>query len=596
MKKSIKQKTSSKNNIFSSLAKVLKYAKGYYLHLITAIIAVTIGVVLELLGPNELSKITNLIKEGFINGIDISAVTSIAIFLVIIYVIMGIMYLIEGMLVAHVTQKVTKRLRTNISNKINNLPLKTLDKSTKGDILSRITNDADTIGQALNNSTSGVVASIVLFCGSVIMMFVHSWIMALSGIAASIIGFALVSIILKKSQKHFNARQQRLGLLNGHIEEAFTNHNTIVVCNAKSQEFNKFNKLNKDLFDSDFKSQFLSGIMHPLMGFVGNLGFVVVCIVGAVLVINGMIEIGTIVAFMIYIRYFTQPLTQIAQSLTSLQSAAAASTRIFDFLNQEELTDESDKTTKLTNVKGEVEFKDIKFSYDNEKTIIKNFSVKIPAGSKVAIVGPTGAGKTTLVNLLMRFYDSQEGDIIVDGVSIYDITREQVHDLYSMVLQDTWLFEGTIEENLVFNKKGIPHSVIEKACKECDIHSFITSLPDGYNTVLKDDTSISAGQKQLLTIARAMIQNAPLLILDEATSNVDTRTELKLQQAMDKLSTNRTSFVIAHRLSTIKNSDIILVMKEGDIIESGSHNELLELNGFYAELYKSQFDTLSDED
>ena len=586
----VKATKPQKSNFFSSLVKLLKFAKGYYLPLIFAVVFSVAGVVLELIGPNALSDITNLIEEGLMTGIDINAVTGIAIFLVIIYVSMAILYLLDGIIIAHVTQKISQGLRTKISNKINKLSLKTIDGSAKGDILSRITNDVDTIGQALNNCTSSLISYVVLFLGSIIMMFVHNWIMALSAIVSSLIGFVLVAVILSKSQKHFRQRQERLGVLNGHIEEAYSGHDSITVCNAKEQEYNKFNKLNKDLYSSDFKSQFLSGLMHPLMAFVGNLGFVVVCVVGALLVSNNIIEIGTIVAFMLYVRYFTQPLTQIAQAMTSLQSASAASNRVFEFLSNEELSDESHKTKKLTDVKGEVEFKHVKFGYDPNKIIIKDFSAKIPAGSKVAIVGPTGAGKTTIVNLLMRFYDIQDGDITIDGVSINDLTRENVHDIFSMVLQDTWIFEGTIEENLVFNKTGITHEMVEKACKECGIHSFIKAQPNGYDTVLNEDSSISSGQKQLLTIARAMLQDTPLLILDEATSNVDTRTELQIQKAMDKLSENRTSFVIAHRLSTIKNSDIILVLKDGNIIETGNHEELLKKNGFYAELYKSQFE------
>lgn len=586
--KNKKQKSIKKSSSLKPIFNILKLCKKYCFPLILAIVLAVAGVILELIGPNQLSKITNLVKDGLMTGVDIDAVTSVAIVLVIIYITSALFTLTEGFIISHVTQKIVQRLRTNISNKINKLPLKTIDKNSKGDILSRITNDADTIGQSLNNSSSSLISAIVLLVGSLVMMLITNWIMALSAVGASIIGFALTGLILSKSQKYFKQRQEKLGALNGHIEESFSNHDSITTCNAKVNDLDKFAELNQGVYKADLKSQFLSGLMYPLMSFIGSIGFVAVCIVGSVLLMNGSIEVGTIVAFMLYIRFFTQPLGQIAQGLTSLQSASAASTRVLDFLNLEEMEDENNKIKSLDNVRGEVEFKNVRFAYD-ETPVIKDFSVKIKAGSKVAIVGPTGAGKTTLVNLLMRFYDIESGEILIDGVPTSTMTREAVHDLFSMVLQDTWMFEGSIKENLLFNITGKTDKDVVNACKVCEIDNFINSLPQKYDTVIKDDSSISAGQKQLLTIARAMLKDAPLLILDEATSNVDTRTELQLQKSMDKLSEKRTSFVIAHRLSTIKNADLILVVKDGNIIESGKHKDLLDKGGFYAELYKSQF-------
>lgn len=583
-----KKQNINKSSYLKPIFNILKLCKKYCFPLIIAIVLAVAGVVLELIGPNQLSKITNLIKDGLITGVDIDAVTSVAIVLVIIYIASALFTLTEGVIISHITQKVVQRLRTSILNKINKLPLKTIDKNSKGDILSRITNDADTIGQSLNNSSSSLISAIVLLVGSLVMMLITNWIMALSAIGASILGFALTGFIMRKSQKYFKQRQEKLGALNGHIEESFSGHDSITTCNAKANDLSKFNELNQGVYKADLNSQFLSGLMQPFMSFVGSLGFVVVCIVGSVLLMDGVIEVGTIVAFMLYIRFFTQPLGQIAQGLTSLQSASASSTRVLDFLKLEEMSDESNKTKILDNVRGEVEFKNVHFAYD-DTPVINDFSVKIKAGSKVAIVGPTGAGKTTLVNLLMRFYDVDSGEILIDGIPTSTMTRETIHNLFSMVLQDTWMFEGTIKENLLFNITGKTEEDIVNVCKVCEIDTFINSLPDKYDTIIKDDTSISAGQKQLLTIARAMLKDAPLLILDEATSNVDTRTELQLQKSMDKLSEKRTSFVIAHRLSTIKNADLILVIKNGNIIESGKHKDLLEKGGFYTELYKSQF-------
>ena len=522
--------------------------------------------------------------------IDLQKIFRICMLLVILYVAAYIVSLIQGLIMAEVNQKVSKDLRTQIANKINRLPLKYFDKNSYGDVLSRITNDVDTIGQSLNNSVSMLIGAGALFVGSLIMMFYTNWIMALSGIAATILGFALMLLIIRKSQKYFIQQQQVLGAVNGFVEEAYSGQEIIKAYNAEQETTRDFEELNAKLYTSSWKSQFFSGLMQPIMGFVGNLGYVVVCIVGAVLVHFGKIDFAVIIAIMIYIRLFTQPLSQLAQGATSLQSTAAASERVFEFLNESELSAQNSKVKDPVKVAGNVEFNHVKFGYDEDKIIIKDFSAKVSAGQKVAIVGPTGAGKTTLVNLLMKFYDLNGGDILIDGTSIHDLTREQMHDMFGMVLQDTWLFNGTIKENLRFNKPDVTDEQIKQACKAAGVHHFVKTLPNGYDTVLDDNTNISAGQKQLLTIARAMIENAPMLILDEATSSVDTRTEILIQQAMDKLTENRTSFVIAHRLSTIKNADIILVLRDGDIVEMGNHNQLLKKGGFYADLYNSQFE------
>lgn len=527
--------------------------------------------------------------EGKVN---LDSIFRLAIFLVILYIAAYFANFFQGFIMATVNQRVSQNLRSAISNKINKLSLKYFDSTSYGEVLSRVTNDVDTIGQALNNSVSTLVGAFALFIGSLIMMFVTNWIMALSGVIATIIGFALMILIISKSQKYFIEQQAVLGEVNGLVEEAYSGQEIIKAYNAEEETEEIFNKENSRLYKSAWKSQFYSGLMQPLMNFIGNFGYVVVCVVGAVLVYYKMIDFAVIVAIMIYIRLFTQPLAQMAQGVTNLQSAAAASERVHEFLEQVELKDESNLTQHIDTkaVKGNVEFKHVKFGYVPEKIIIKDFSAKIKAGQKVAIVGPTGAGKTTLVNLLMKFYDVTDGDILIDGIPIKELTRENVHDIFGMVLQDTWLFQGSIKDNIRYSKDDVTDEQIINACKECGIDHFVKTLPNGYDTILDDNTNISAGQKQLLTIARAMVENAPMLILDEATSSVDTRTEILIQQAMDKLTKNRTSFVIAHRLSTIKNSDIILVMKDGDIIETGNHEELLKKNGFYAELYNSQFE------
>ena len=523
--------------------------------------------------------------------INMTKIKSIALFLTIIYLISALFNYIQSLLMTNISNNFAKKLRTNISKKINKLPLKYFDTHETGDILSRVTNDVDTIAQNMNNSFATLVSGLTLFIGSIIMMFITNWVMAITAILASLLGFLIMALILKKSQIYFTKRQTELGNLNGYIEEIYKGHNVVKAYNGEKDADKDFGKLNKNLYEYNRKSSFYSGLMPPIMNFVGNLGYVAVCIVGALLVSNNHITFGVIVAFMIYVRLFTNPLSQIAQAMTSLQSTVAASERVFEFLEESEMTDESKLEGKLdkAEVKGAIEFKNVKFGYDESRTIIKDFSVKVKPGEKVAIVGPTGAGKTTLVNLLMKFYEINSGDILIDGVSIHDLTRKNIHDLFVMVLQDTWLFDGTVKENLKFNKTNITDEEIMDVCKYVGIDHFIKTLPNGIDASVCNNDSISSGQKQLLTIARGMIENAPFLILDEATSNVDTRTEELVQKAMDKLTEGKTSFIIAHRLSTIKNADIILVMNEGNIIEQGTHKSLMKLNGFYADLYNSQF-------
>jgi ATP-binding cassette subfamily B protein len=579
--------------------KLIAYCKNYMPVVVIALVLAAIGCVLQIIGPDKLKEMTNEIMKGLpalVDGvpiagaIDLSAIGSIAFLLVAFYAGSTILSFIQSYMMATVTQKVSKNMRTGISKKINKLPLKYFDKVSYGDILSRVTNDVDTIGQTMNQSIGGLVTSITMFVGSAIMMFYNNWILALTAIGASVLGFSAMIFIMSKSQKHFKAQQKDLGVANGHIEEIYSGHNVVKAYNGGKDAKRFFENVNERLYDSGWKSQFISGLMMPLMQFVGNFGYVAVCVVGAALAMNGTISFGVIVAFMLYIRLFTQPLSQIAQAFQNLQRTAAASERVFEFFDEEELADESGKAKQLADVKGDVEFKSVKFGYTPEKTVIKDFSAKIKAGQKIAIVGPTGAGKTTMVNLLMRFYDLDSGEILLDGIPISNVPRENVHEQFCMVLQDTWLFEGTIKENIVYCKQGVTDEQVVSACKAVGLHHFIRTLSHGYDTLLGDKANLSQGQKQLVTIARAMIQNAPMLILDEATSSVDTRTETLIQEAMDKLTVGRTSFVIAHRLSTIKNADLILVMKDGDIIESGNHKELLKKGGFYAELYNSQFE------
>ena len=573
-----------------TIGKLIAYMKPYVPAVIIALLLAVTGTVFNIIGPDRLGKITDLITEGMRAGIDLSAVGSIGLLLAILYGLGFLFNYAQGFILATVTQRVSKKMRSDITQKINRLPLKYFDSTSYGDVLSRVTNDVDTVGQTLNQSAGTLVTAITMFLGTLIMMLSINVLLALSALASTIIGFALMMLIMSKSQKYFTAQQRELGKINGHIEEIYAGHNVVKVYNGEKNAQKTMRLINEKLYDSAWKSQFMSGIMQPLMNLIGNLGYVVVCVVGAVLTINGSITFGVIVAFMIYVRLFTQPLSQMAQAATNLQSAAAAGERVFEFLEESELEDESAKTMTLADVKGNVEFENVTFGYSRDKIIIHNFSASVKAGQKIAIVGPTGAGKTTMVNLLMRFYEVGGGNIRIDGIPIRSLTRDNIHQLFCMVLQDTWMFEGTVKENIVYNKKDVTDEQIITACKAAGVDHFIRTLPQGYDTILDDKANLSAGQRQLITIARAMVENAPMLILDEATSSVDTRTEVLIQEAMDKLMAGRTSFVIAHRLSTIKNADMILVMKDGDIIESGKHEELLAQNGFYAELYNSQFE------
>lgn len=530
-----------------------------------------------------------VVVEPYMN---IDKIKNIAILLICIYLISAIFEYFEAILMTDVSNNFARKLRGNISSKINKLPLKYFDKHAIGDILSRVTNDVDTIAQSMNQSLSTLVSAITLFVGTTIMMFVTNSVMAITAILASLFGFVFMALVLAKSQKYFVAKQNELGALNGHIEEVYSGLNVVKTYNGEKISNEKFDELNDKLYKANWKSGFLSGLMMPMMSFIGNFGYVAVCVVGALLALNGHISFGVIVAFIVYVRLFVSPLSQIAQAMTSLQSTAAASERVFEFLDEKEMADESNIKTTLDKekVKGNIEFKNVEFKYEgNDKPTIKNFSAKAKAGEKVAIVGPTGAGKTTMVNLLMKFYDINNGEILIDGVSTKDLTRSNIHDLFTMVLQDTWVFNGSIKDNIIYNTSDVSMEMVESVCKTVGLDHFIKTLPNGYDTILSDNDSVSAGQRQLLTIARGMIQNAPFLILDEATSNVDTRTEELVQKAMDKLTEGKTSFIIAHRLSTIKNADLILVMNEGNIIEQGTHDELMKQNGFYAELYNSQF-------
>lgn len=574
--------------------KIIRYCKRYLAVIVVALICAVAGTILTILGPDKLSDLTKVITEGIATGIDMEGVKSIGLTLVAFYVGSAILSFGQQFIMATVTQNVTKQLRSDISGKINRLPMAYYNKTSTGDVLSRVTNDVDMISQSMNQSIGNLVSAVALFFGSLIMMFKTNVIMTLTAVIATMIGFGLMSLITSHSQKYFSRQQANLGALNGHIEEIYSGHTVVKAYNGEKNAKKVFDELNNNLRDSAFKAQSLSGLMQPLMAFIGNFGYVAVCVMGAVLTMKGYIGFEVIVAFMMYIRLFTQPLAQIAQATQSLQSAAAAGERVFAFLGAEEMPDESDKTEKLGKAEGYVDFEHVKFGYeDTDKIIIHDFSAKAKPGQKIAIVGPTGAGKTTLVNLLMRFHEIQSGDIKIDGISTRDMKREEVRSQFCMVLQDTWLFEGTVRENLVYNTENVSEEKIEAACKAVGLDHFIRTLPHGYDTILNDQVSLSQGQKQQLTIARAMIADKPMLILDEATSSVDTRTELQIQKAMDALMQNRTSFVIAHRLSTIKNADLILVLKDGDIIESGNHEELLAKGGFYADLYNSQFDQAS---
>ena len=570
--------------------KLIQYLRVFMPAIVIAFIISALSSILSIIGPNKLSDLTDIITEGLLTGIDLKAVASIALFLLILYLFSALFNFISGFIMATIANKFARELREKISKKINHLPLKYFDEHSYGDVLSRVTNDIDTIGQSMNQSLAALIGAITLFIGTIIMMFVTNWIMALTAILASLIGFSFMFVIMLKSQKYFDKRQTELGRLNDHIEEVYSSLNVVKAYNGKKEASKEFDYLNDAVYDANLKSQFLSGLMQPLMNFIGNFGYVAVCIVGAILAINGHITFGVIVAFMIYVRLFTSPLTQIAQGITSMQSTIAASERVFEFLESEEMPKETTKSVlEREKVKGNITFDHVKFGYNKDKIIIKDFSLDVKSGEKVAIVGPTGAGKTTLVNLLMKFYDINAGEILIDGVKTTELSRENIHDLFIMVLQDTWLFNGTIKENIIYNKENVSDEEVINALKTVGVYHFVKSLPGGLNYEINDSESISAGQKQLLTIARGMIKDAPFLILDEATSSVDTRTEELVQQAMDKLTEGRTSFIIAHRLSTIKNADKILVMKEGNVVEQGTHEELLAKNGAYAELYNSQF-------
>lgn len=577
-------------NFCDALSKLCGFSKAWLPIIIVAGILSIGGQMTRVYGPSQLSKITDIVTQGLSATIDVEAVLRIAVFLLFLYILGWIFNFSSNLLMAHASQNITKKLRSNLCKKVNNVPLSYFDTTTTGNIMSRIANDSDIIGTTLNQSLGTLISALALLVGSVVFMFITNWTMAIAAVLSSLIGFFIVFGIVSHSQKYFNEQQEELGKLNGIIEETYAGHTVVHACNAETLSKEEFAKTNERLFENAWKSQFLSGLMQPLMGFVGNFGYVVVCILGAVLTLNHVISFGVVVAFMIYVRQFTEPLSQIAQAITSLQSAAAATERISELLEQEEIQPDDSNSVAIDYAKGEVEFDHVKFGYKPEKIIIKDFSAVARPGQKIAIVGPTGAGKTTLVNLLMRFYELNDGSIKIDGIPTTKMTRASVHNQFCMVLQDTWIFDGTIKENIIYCEQNVTDKQVIDACKAVGLHHYITTLPNGYNTVLNGTESLSAGQKQLITIARAMIRNASMLILDEATSSIDTRTEQLIENAMDKLMSGRTSFVIAHRLSTIKNANLILVMSQGEIVESGTHEKLLKKDGKYAELYNSQFE------
>ena len=580
-------------NFSAAIKRLFRELKSLRVLVIVGVTFAVIGSILTIIAPKRLSDLTDEITKGLMPNTEINfdAVWGVAIFMAVLYGAAALLELGEGLIMSHVSNVFARDLRERISKKINRLPLKYFDANQTGDILSRVTNDVDTVSMGLSNSLSTIISELALMLGVVVMMFITNWTMALVAVGASVVGFIGMGVILKQSQKYFDMRQRELGKLNAHIEEVYSGLNIVKAYNGKAESDKKFDHLNKQVYIANQRSQFLSGIMHPIMFFIGNFGYVAVCVTGALLTVNQVITFGVIVAFISYVRLFTSPLSRIAQSVSSLQSAAAAGERVFEFIDEEEMPAQ-DKLTRHINkdaVRGDIEFEHVKFGYSDDKTIIKDFSTKAKAGQKIAIVGPTGAGKTTMVNLLMKFYDIKSGDIRIDGVSTSEISREEVHSLFTMILQDTWLFSGTIRDNIVYNRRNVSDKEVLDICKTVGLSHFIKTLPKGLSTDITENDSISAGQKQLLTIARGMVEDAPFLILDEATSNVDTRTEELVQKAMDKLMEGRTSFIIAHRLSTIKNADLILVMNEGNIVETGNHAQLMKQNGFYAELYNSQF-------
>lgn len=583
---SVREKSTEK----FSLAGIARYFKPYTVMLIVAALLSIVGSILNLIGPRLISQITNYISAGLHGTIKLSTIGHLGMILAIMYALGSVFNYVQGYMMATIAQRVSQNMRIDISRKINRLPLRYFDQNSTGDILSRVTNDVDTVGQSMNQSLSTVISSLTMFFGSAIMMFATNWLMAIAGIVTALLGFAIMMFVIARSQKYFKQQQDLLGEVNDQVDETFSGHPVVKAYNGEQYEKGRFANKNQRLYQAAWKSQFLSGMMMPMMIFVGNLAYVVVCIVGAVLAVQGSISFGTIVAFMLYIRLFTQPLQNLSQAVSSVQSMAAASQRVLEFMQQPELADESGKVASIEPIEGQVDFDHVSFGYDPDQVIIKDFNEAVRPGQKVAIVGPTGAGKTTIVNLLMRFYETNQGQIRIDGHNTAALKRALVHDQFAMVLQDTWLFEGTLRDNLVYNREHISDQQLDTVMEAVGLTDLVEQLPQGYDTVLLDDEMLSAGQKQLITIARAMLKDAPLLILDEATSSVDTRTELKVQKAMDKLMTNKTSFVIAHRLSTIRDADLILVMNHGDVIESGTHEELLAQEGFYADLYNSQFE------
>ena len=585
-------KKQEKGSIRDAAPRLKEYMRSSIGIMLFALVLAALSAVMTIIGPNKIGDMATLMSDGLTTGIDLNAIARLGIFLAVIYALSALFGFIQHYIMASETLKMAYRMRGELSEKINRVPQKYFNTTSQGDILSLITNDVSTLQQGLTNSLPTIISAATQFVGCLIMMFATEWHLALVSLGVTLLGMLALALIMSRSQHYFTARQKSLGELNGYVEEMYSGHEVVRISRAGDKVVEHFDKLNAAVYDANWRSQFISGVMQPLMSVIGNIAYVAVCVMGSILAINGTIEFGVIISFILYVRLFTSPLTQIAQGMTNMQTASASAKRIFDFLESEELSDETGKHATLPAVRGQVSFDHVRFSYPDspDKVIIKDFSASVKPGQKVAIVGPTGAGKTTMVNLLMRFFEINSGRISIDGVSTADMRREDVHNMFSMVLQDTWLFEGTVRENLAYNMQGITDAQLEEVCRACGLDKFVHSLPNGFDTVLSDSTSISAGQKQLLTIARAMLQNAPMLILDEATSSVDTRTELLIQRAMDELTKCRTSFVIAHRLSTIKNSDMILVMRDGDVIESGTHDELMAKGGFYAELYNSQFE------